>query len=126
MKLTISRLFDIALVATKNSYKDLKEFVDNQVSVNDNFYRILLNNVSLSDNIAGTFITLDVKHNTPVQVKLTKEPIGVVIMKSIPLSPFPLAVNFEQTSNGQYNVIFYLSDSLYTNSVKVTLYFFHN
>lgn len=126
MKLTISRLFDISLVATKNSYKDLKDFIDNQVSVNDNFYRILLNNVSLSDNIAGTTISIDVKHNTPVQVRLTKDPVGVIILKSTPLSPFPLAINFEQTNNGQYNVIAYLSDTLYTNSVKVTLYFFHN
>lgn len=126
MKLTISRLFDVAQVATKSAYKDLQPFVDNQVSVNDNLYNILLKNVSLADNIAGTTISIDLKHNVPTQIQLTKVPVGVVVLKSYPLTPFPLAVNFEQNSNGQYNVIAHLSNALYEQPVKVTLYFFHN
>jgi hypothetical protein len=126
VKVTVTRLFDIALVATTDAYKQLQAFIDNQVSINDNFYRILLNNVSLADNVSGTFQTVTLKHNVPTQIGLTKTPVGVIILNTVPLTPFVTSVNYERLKDNQYSLIGLLSDPTYTKSVSVNLYFFNN
>lgn len=126
MKVTVSRLFDVAQVATTKSYEELKAFVDNQISVNDNFYRILLNGISLGDNISGTLVSVELKHLVSTTVGLTKTPLGVIVLNTIPLTPFVTSVNFERIKDNQYRVIGLLSDPTYSDSVRVNLYFFHN
>lgn len=125
MKVNVSRLFDVAQVATTKAYQELQSFVDNQVSVNDNFYRILLNGISLGDNVSGTFVTVDVQHLVPTTIGLSKVPIGVIVLNTQQLTPFVIAVNYTRLKDNQYSVVGLLSDPTQQASVKANLYFFH-
>ena len=79
MKVTIQRTFDPAKIYNTDSGKELKEFIESQLSVNELVLRILLNGVSFADNIACIERVLELKHDVPQTVGAPK-PVGGIIV----------------------------------------------
>lgn len=81
-KITISRIFEVSLIASSKAYEELQSFVEYVNSLADNTIRILRNGVTLSDNISCSIITQQMTPNTPLTFAVNARPIGVIVLQS--------------------------------------------
>ena len=81
-KITISRIFEVSLIAGSKAYEELQTFVDYVNSLADNTIRILRNGVTLTDNINCSLITQKLTPGTPLTFALNARPVGVIILQS--------------------------------------------
>lgn len=86
-KLTVSRIFDVALLAQSKIYNDIKSFIDYMNQFVDNVIRILTNGVTIKDNLAAAQFTIPCRHNKVVTVTLTKKPVVVFLGRQYPVTP---------------------------------------
>lgn len=77
-KVTIQRTFDPSKIYGTDAGKQVKEFVDAQLSVNELVLRILLNGISFEDNVNCLVKDLDLQHNVPQTVGITK-PVSMIL-----------------------------------------------
>ena len=81
-KITISRIFEVSLIAASKAYTDMQPFVDYVNSLADNTIRILRNGVTLSDNVSCTITTQKVTPGQALQFAVNARPVGIIILQS--------------------------------------------
>lgn len=86
-KLTVSRIFDVAQLATSKIYQDIRGFVEYMNQFVDNTIRILTNGVTIKDNLAATTFTIPCRHNKVVTVTLDKKPLAIFLGRQYPIDP---------------------------------------
>lgn len=119
-KLTVARLFEVSQIATTKAYQDLETFVDYVNSLADNLVRILVNGVSLKDNVDCQIVKLNLKDNTPQSIATTKQPIEVRVQRQIPMTPAITAFTWQIDNTGALQVLVKF-DTPPTTTVEVTL-----
>ena len=78
MKFSVSRMFDVAVIAATKSYKDLDKFFDYANSFFDNSVRIFQKGVSVTDNMDADFYTVQISGQGG-SFQSRKKPTGIVV-----------------------------------------------
>lgn len=100
-KIQLSRVFDVALVATTKAYQELQPFVEFFNQLSDNVVRTLTNGISLLDNVDCKQIKLDMKDDIPTALAVDKRvPLAVYLSRQIPSTPMVTAFSWEITNDG--------------------------
>lgn len=81
-KITISRIFEVSLIATSKAYTELQPFIDYVNGLADNTIRILRNGITLSDNINCTITTQKFTPGQALQFAVNARPVGIIILSS--------------------------------------------
>ena len=81
-KITISRIFEVSLIAASKAYTDMQPFVDYVNSLADNTIRILRNGITLSDNVSCTITTQKFTPGQALQFAVNARPVGIIILSS--------------------------------------------
>lgn len=81
-KITISRIFEVSLIATSKAYTELQPFIDYVNGLADNTIRILRNGITLGDNVACSIITQKFTPGQALQFAVTRRPLGIIILAS--------------------------------------------
>ena len=81
-KITISRIFEVSLIAASKAYTDMQPFVDYVNGLADNTIRILRNGVTLSDNVSCTITTQKFTPAQALQFAVNARPVGIIILSS--------------------------------------------
>jgi len=100
-KIIVSRLFDVALIASSKVFQDIEPFVTWTNEFSDNICRILTNGVSLLDNVDGQELSIDLKHNIPLEIatRKTTTPRAVYLARQSPIDPI-VRFSWEPTGVG--------------------------
>jgi hypothetical protein len=106
LKITQSRLFDKAILGAAKAAQELAAFIDYVNGVNDNVIRALRNELTLTDNMKGQFITVELTHATASTVSITQRSIaGIVHMKTTATDGDTLqSFDWQFTSSGQLQI----------------------
>jgi hypothetical protein len=81
-KITISRIFEVSLIATSKAYTELQPFIDYVNGLADNTIRILRNGITLADNLNCQIITQKLTPNIALTFAVNARPIGIIILQS--------------------------------------------
>jgi hypothetical protein len=81
-KITISRIFEVSLIAASKAYTDMQPFVDYVNSLADNTIRILRNGITLSDNVSCTITSQKFTPGQALQFAVNARPVGIIILQS--------------------------------------------
>lgn len=81
-KITISRIFEVSLIATSKAYTELQPFIDYVNSLADNTIRILRNGITLGDNINCSVISQKFTPGQALQFAVNARPVGIIILQS--------------------------------------------
>jgi hypothetical protein len=81
-KITISRIFEVGLIATSKAYTELQPFIDYVNGLADNTIRILRNGITLADNINCEIITQKMTPSSALTFAVNARPIGIIILQS--------------------------------------------
>ena len=81
-KITISRIFEVSLIATSKAYTELQPFIDYVNGLADNTIRILRNGITLGDNINCSIISQKFTPGTALQFAVNARPTGIIILQS--------------------------------------------
>jgi hypothetical protein len=80
-KVTQQRTYDKAPIANTDAAKQLDPFIDYVNSFSELVIRILLNGVSFGDNFSCLERELELKHDTPQTVGVSKPVTGVLVTR---------------------------------------------
>ena len=81
-KITISRIFEVSLIAASKAYTEMQPFVDYVNGLADNTIRILRNGITLSDNVSCTITTQKFTPGQSLQFAVNARPVGIIILSS--------------------------------------------
>ena len=81
-KITISRIFEVSLIAASKAYTDMQPFVDYVNSLADNTIRILRNGITLTDNVSCTITSQKFTPGQALQFAVNARPVGIIILSS--------------------------------------------
>jgi hypothetical protein len=81
-KITISRIFEVSLIAASKAYTDMQPFVDYVNGLADNTIRILRNGITLSDNVSCTITTQKFTPGQALQFAVNARPVGIIVLSS--------------------------------------------
>jgi hypothetical protein len=81
-KITISRIFEVSLIAASKAYTEMQPFVDYVNSLADNTIRILRNGITLTDNVSCTITTQKFTPGQSLQFAVNARPVGIIILQS--------------------------------------------
>lgn len=81
-KITISRIFEVSLIAASKAYGELQPFIDYVNGLADNTIRILRNGITLNDNINCSIITQKFTPGIALQFAVSAKPVGIIILQS--------------------------------------------
>jgi hypothetical protein len=81
-KITISRIFEVSLIAASKAYTEMQPFVDYVNSLADNTIRILRNGITLTDNVSCTITTQKFTPGQALQFAVNARPVGIIILSS--------------------------------------------
>ena len=81
-KITISRIFEVSLIATSKAYGELQPFVDYVNQLADNAIRILRNGITLGDNINCTLTTQKFTPGQALTFAVNARPTGIIVLQS--------------------------------------------
>ena len=81
-KITISRIFEVSLIAASKAYTDMQPFVDYVNGLADNTIRILRNGITLSDNVSCTITTQKFTPGQSLQFAVNARPVGIIVLSS--------------------------------------------
>ncbi len=98
-KITIQRTFDPAKTYTSEAGKQLKEFIESQLSVNELVLRVLLKGVSFADNFYCEEKEIQLKHAVPQVIQANKRVKGVLVQRTMSRMSEPLF--WEYTDQGE-------------------------
>lgn len=124
-KVTTSRVFDVARISSAKSYGELQPFVQFVTAYVDNSIRILLNGVSLGDNIDSGVFTVKVKHNTQTTISTTKRPYVAFVGFQAVATPV-VTCSFTVTNSGGLLVTPIFSDPLSTAEIEIRIVVFYS
>lgn len=79
---TISRLFEKALIAKSTAAQELTPFIDFVNQGFDNVIRVLRKGIGVRDNLDAAVYTVKVTHAQQLKVAVTKRPFAVIIAQS--------------------------------------------
>ena len=82
MKITASRLFDFASIATSQAAGEIKSFIDYSNGNFEKIVRALSGELTLQDNMKGQTLQVSCTHNTLVSVSVNSTSIAGVIVLS--------------------------------------------
>lgn len=83
MKITASRLFDFASIASSKAAQEIKSFIDYSNSNFEKIVRALSGELTLQDNVKGQIINVGLSHGVSQSVAVnSKNIVGVVILSS--------------------------------------------
>ncbi len=89
-KITIQRTFDPAKTYETEAGKQLKEFIDSQLSVNELVLRCLLKGISFTDNFYCQEKEVELKHATPQVIQANKRVKGILVQRTLTRMTEPL------------------------------------
>lgn len=118
-KLSVARIFEVSQIATTKAYSELQPFIDYVNSLADNLVRVLVNGISIRDNLDATIITLEMKDQTPQSVATKKVPLAVYVARCNPSLPFLIGHAWSIGASGEL-ILTTKFDSVPTASVAVT------
>ena len=81
-KITISRIFEVSLIAASKAYTDMQPFVDYVNSLADNTIRILRNGITLADNLSCTIVNQKFIPGQALTFAVNARPIGIIVLQS--------------------------------------------
>lgn len=81
-KITISRIFEVSLIAASKAYTELQPFIEYVNGLADNTIRILRNGITLNDNVACTITTQKMTPGQSLQFAVTRRPVGIIVLQS--------------------------------------------
>lgn len=81
-KITISRIFEVSLIATSKAYTELQPFIDYVNSLADNTIRILRNGITLGDNINCSIVSQKFTPGQALQFAVNARPVGIIVLQS--------------------------------------------
>jgi len=81
-KITISRIFEVSLIASSKAYTELQPFIDYVNSLADNTIRILRNGITLSDNVSCTITSQKFTPGQALQFAVNARPVGIIVLQS--------------------------------------------
>ena len=81
-KITVSRIFEVSLIATTKAYTELQPFIDYVNGLADNTIRILRNGITLRDNVACSIIDQKFTPGQALQFAVTRRPLGIIVLQS--------------------------------------------
>jgi len=81
-KITVSRIFEVSLIATTKAYTELQPFIDYVNSLADNTIRILRTAITLGDNIRCSIITQKLTPGTALSFSVNSRPVGIIVLQS--------------------------------------------
>jgi hypothetical protein len=81
-KITISRIFEVSLIAASKAYTDMQPFVDYVNSLADNTIRILRNGITLTDNVSCTITSQKFTPGQALQFAVNARPVGIIVLQS--------------------------------------------
>lgn len=81
-KITISRIFEVSLIAASKAYADMQPFVDYVNGLADNTIRILRNGITLTDNVSCTITTQKFTPGQALQFAVNARPVGIIVLSS--------------------------------------------
>ena len=81
-KITISRIFEVSLIATTKAYTELQPFIDYVNGLADNTIRILRNGITLTDNVRCSIITQKLTPGTTLSFAVNSRPVGIIVLQS--------------------------------------------
>lgn len=81
-KITISRIFEVSLIAASKAYTDLQPFIDYVNGLADNTIRILRNGITLTDNVSCTITSQKFTPGQALQFAVNARPVGIIILQS--------------------------------------------
>lgn len=81
-KITISRIFEVSLIAASKAYTEMQPFVDYVNGLADNTIRILRNGITLTDNVSCTITTQKFTPGQSLQFAVNARPVGIIILSS--------------------------------------------
>jgi len=79
MKINVSSIFETTQIAKSRAFGELKAFFDYFSLFSSNVIRVLNNNIGINDNIDGSYQEYKMKHNTPLEISVKKEPKAIII-----------------------------------------------
>ena len=81
-KITVSRIFEVSLIATSKAYTELQPFIDYVNSLADNTIRILRNGITLGDNINCSIVSQKFTPGQALQFAVNARPVGIIVLQS--------------------------------------------
>lgn len=78
-KINIQRTYDPSKAYTTDAGKELHDFIDAQLQVNEIVLRALLKGLSFEDNIYCAVRDIELKHNTP-QIISADKPVQMILV----------------------------------------------
>ena len=81
-KITISRIFEVSLIAASKAYTEMQPFVDYVNGLADNTIRILRNGITLTDNVSCTITTQKFTPGQSLQFAVNARPVGIIMLSS--------------------------------------------
>lgn len=81
-KITISRIFEVSLIAASEAYTELQPFIDYVNGLADNTIRILRNGITLNDNINCSILTQKFTPGQQLQFAVNARPVGIIVLQS--------------------------------------------
>lgn len=81
-KITISRIFEVSLIATSKAYTELQPFIDYVNSLADNTIRILRNGITLADNLSCSIVNQRFIPGQALTFAVNARPVGIIVLQS--------------------------------------------
>jgi hypothetical protein len=81
-KITISRIFEVSLIASSKAYTELQPFIDYVNSLADNTIRILRNGITLADNLSCTIVNQRFIPGQALTFAVNARPVGIIVLQS--------------------------------------------
>ena len=81
-KITISRIFEVSLIAASKAYTDMQPFVDYVNSLADNTIRILRNGITLTDNVSCTITSQKFTPGQALTFAVNARPLGIIVLQA--------------------------------------------
>ncbi len=117
-KITIQRTFDPAKTYATEAGKQIKEFIDSQLSVNELVLRVLLKGVSFADNFYCLEKEVELKHGTPQVIQAGKRVKGILVQRTMSRMTEPLFWEYNDQGELSLTAQFFGSPTV---AVKVNL-----
>lgn len=119
-KITISRIFEVSLIATSKAYTELQPFIEYVNGLADNVIRILRNGITLGDNIKCSLISQKFTPGQTLTFAVNARPVGVIVIASErPVSSF----QWDYTTNDTTITATVTSTSAVAFTVKMCVFY---
>lgn len=106
-KLSTSRIFDTALIATTKAFQDLQPFIEWMQNSIEMFYRTINGNITISENLNATIFKWTVRSNSTRvndSIRLAARPVIVLVGGQSPRDPIITAFSWSPNDKSGIDV----------------------